>query len=180
MLRPPPAAINVLELLPAALPEAWSDGATTAGALAEVLSRKLGLPLPWKTVREAIGSALNARYLETAAAWPCDYSAAAQVALREKKAEPVKPKPGSPGTGETAAPPPRGRFKIAEAELQINELQDLAEVAPELLNLAAGQTPLRFFVQIRLGDGQTAPLPELIEKIDAVLAQVKDDWRVAD
>jgi hypothetical protein len=86
---------------------------------------------------------------------------------------------GSPGTGETVAPPPRGRFKIADAELQINELQDLAEVAPELLNLAAGQTPLRFFVQIRLGDGQTAPLPELIEKIDAVLAQVKDDWRVA-
>lgn len=144
-LRPPPPAINVLELLPAALPEAWSDGPTTALAIAEALSRKVGLPLPWQTVREAIGGALRAHYLEVEGGWPCEYAAARQVMLREKKAESVKLKSGLYGTGETVAPP-QTSFKIAEAELPIHELQDLAEVAPELLHLAAGQTPLRFFV----------------------------------
>lgn len=175
MLRPPPAAINVLELLPAALADAWNDSRTTGLAIAEALSRKTGQPLPWKIVRDAINGALRAHYLEVEGGWPCEFSAA-QVALREKKA--VPPKPGRPGTGETVSPPPQALFKIAEAELQIHELQDLAEVAPELLNLAASQTPLRFFVQIRLGDGQTAPLPELVEKIDTVLAQVREDWRM--
>jgi hypothetical protein len=49
--------------------------------------------------------------------------------------------------------------------------------AHEPLKLCQAHPPLRFFVQIRLGDGQTAPLPELVEKIDAVLAHVKDGWR---
>jgi len=49
--------------------------------------------------------------------------------------------------------------------------------AHEPLKLCQTHPPLRFFVQIRLGDGQTAPLPELVEKIDAVLAHVKDGWR---
>jgi hypothetical protein len=176
-LRPPPAPINVLELLPAALPDAWNDGRTTALALAEGLSRKTGQPLPWQTVRDAITGAVRAHYLEVEGVWPCEFTTAQQVTLREKQAASVNPKPGIPGTGETVTPPPQARFKIADAELQIHELQDLAEAAPELLNLAAGQTPLRFFVQIRLGDGQTAPLPELVEKIDAVLAHVKDGWR---
>ena len=178
ILRSPPAALNVLELLPAALPDAWNDSRTTGLAIAEALSRKAGLPLPWKIVRDVIDGALRAHYLEVEGGWPCEFSAAQQVILREKQAASAKPKPGIPGTGETVPPPPQTSFKIAEAELQIHELQDLAEVAPELLNLAASQTPLRFFVQIRLGDGQTAPLPELVEKIDTVLAQVREDWRM--
>lgn len=45
-LRPPPPAINVLELLPATLPTAWNNGATTAAAIIEALSQKISLPLP--------------------------------------------------------------------------------------------------------------------------------------
>ncbi|MFZ1640475.1 MAG: DUF499 domain-containing protein [Candidatus Contendobacter sp.] len=175
-LRTPPAPINTLELLPANLPEAWADGVATVATMAEVLSRKTGLPLPWKTVRDAISSALSARHLRVEGMWPCEYHAAAQVTVREQPG----PGPKPPGTGEIVTPPLKTAFKIAETELQAREIQDLAEAVSKLLDLsAAGQTPLRFFVEIRLGDGQTEPLPELVEKISAVLAQVKDGWRMA-
>lgn len=44
----PPSAINVLGLLPAALPEAWANDQTTVAAIAQALSTKIGLPLPGK------------------------------------------------------------------------------------------------------------------------------------
>ena len=179
VLLTPPAPVNALELLPANLPEAWADGAATAATLAEALSRKTGLPLPWKTVRDAIDSALSARYLQVeGGAWPCEYHAAAHVRLQERKVEPVKPPPP-----DTASYPPKPTYKIhvavAEAQLAANEVQDLGEAIPALLALlAASQTPLRFTVRLELGDGQTTPSTELIEKIDAVLSKVQDGWRL--
>ena len=171
-LRPPPPAINVLELLPATLPTAWNNGATTAAAIIEALSQKISLPLPWKTVRDAINGAVQANFLEVEGIWPCEAATAAQVTLREK------PQPGGfTGTREALTPPRKTTFKIAEAELQTHEIQDLAEAASELLSLSAvGQTPLRFFIQIRLGDGHTNPQDEQIEKINAVLEKVKKGW----
>ena len=178
VLRTPPAPVNTLELLPANLPAAWADGATTAATIAEALSRKTGLPLPWKTVRDAIDSALSARYLRVeGGAWPCEYHAAAHVRLQERKVEPVGPPP------DTASYPPKPTYKIhvavAETQLAANEVQDLGEAIPALLALlAASQTPLRFTVRLELGDGRTTPPTELIEKIDAVLSKVQDGWRL--
>ena len=177
-LRLPPSAINVLELLPAALPEAWANDQTTVAAIAQALSTKNSLPLPWKTVCDAINGALRANYLELEGTWPCEVAAAAQVTLREKQnPEPTKTK--QPGTGETITPPLKTTIRSAEAELQIYEIQNLAEAVSELSELsAAAQIPLRFFMQICIGDEQTKPSNEHIEKINAVLMNIKEGWRI--
>ena len=74
------------------------------------------------------------------------------------------------GTGETITPPLKTTIRSAEAELQIYEIQNLAEAVSELSELsAAAQIPLRFFMQICIGDEQTKPSNEHIEKINAVL-----------
>ena len=147
-------------------------------AIAQALSTKNSLPLPWKTVCDAINGALRANYLELEGTWPCEVAAAAQVTLREKQnPEPTKTK--QPGTGETITPPLKTTIRSAEAELQIYEIQNLAEAVSELSELsAAAQIPLRFFMQICIGDEQTKPSNEHIEKINAVLMNIKEGWRI--
>ena len=175
-LRPPPAPINVLELLPAALPDAWNDGRTTALALAEGLSRKTGQPLPWQTVRDAIHGAVRAHYLEVEGGWPCEYAAARQVTLREKK-DSSKTKPP------TIDDPAKSRYRkyIANAEMELapHEIQDLGDAIPELMDLsAAHQTPLRFVVRIECGDGQMELPERWLDQINSVLEKVKEGWRM--
>jgi hypothetical protein len=175
-LRPPPPAVNVLELLPGALPEAWNDGAATAWNLAEALSQKTGLPLPWRTVREAIDGALRAHYLELEGVWPCEFAAARQVVLREKKDFP-KPKPP------TIDDPSKTRYRrfIASAEMELasHQIQDLSDALPDLMDWsAARQIPLRFVVRIECGDGRMELPDEVLEPINAVLEKVKEGWKM--
>lgn len=75
----PPPPIPSTDVLPAAVPDAWSGGETTAVGVAAALSRKLGMPLPWATVREAIDGAIRARLVERTAdsgPWPCELAGA--------------------------------------------------------------------------------------------------------
>jgi hypothetical protein len=174
VLRPPPPAINVLELLPAALPGAWVNGQATVEAVAQALSQKLGQPLPWKTVCAAINGALQASYLEVDGAWPCERAVAAQVTLREKKTAPipkivVDPTPVIYGI----------KIASAEVELKTDEVQDLAEVMPQLKALQATDTfPMRLFVRIECGDGKTALTDDLLGQINAMLAKVQETWQL--
>ena len=76
-LSVPPPMLNVLNILPANLPTAWSGDETNALAIATALSQKDGKTLPWKTVKDVIGASLQARYTKLAdgsAPWPCDLS----------------------------------------------------------------------------------------------------------
>src|SRR5581483_615415 len=78
-LQSPPPPIPATDLTPANLPEVWTDGATTALAMAVALSKKAGINLPWATVRDAIDGAIRARVVELAldsAPWPCEFAAA--------------------------------------------------------------------------------------------------------
>ena len=76
-LQPPPTSISANDVLPSTLPNAWGGEETTAHAVAEALSAKLGKPLPWATVRAAIDGACRGRLLERtedSGPWPCDYA----------------------------------------------------------------------------------------------------------
>jgi hypothetical protein len=57
------------------LPEAWTGEATTARAIAESLSAKLGKPLPRATIRAALDGAIQARLVvertADAGPYPC-------------------------------------------------------------------------------------------------------------
>src|SRR5260370_20720150 len=74
-----------LEVLREGVPEAWSNGPTTALTLSASLSNKAGKTLPWAVIREAISGAVQSRFIELtldSAPWPCDYAGAAAVKLR--------------------------------------------------------------------------------------------------
>jgi len=172
VLRSPPPAINVLEILPAALPDAWANSQTTVEAIAQALSQKLGQPLPWKTVCAAINGALQANYLEVDGAWPCERAVAAQVMLREKKTAPLKI---TPTVDYVQKPAYHIQTVAAEIELTTHEIQNLADVIPELMALQATHAfPMRLFV----GDRAKKLSDDLLAQINAVLEKANETWQL--
>jgi hypothetical protein len=151
----PPEPIPAAELLPANLPDAWSDGRSTALSIASALSNKHGHNLPWTTVSTAITSAINARFIELvdgSATWPCDYPAAATVNLKEAPAGAAGGGGGGAGGGGPKPPLPTPGVLVGSSELEPHELQDLADNIQKILDVKA-QTgvPIRFHLRIEVG-----------------------------
>ncbi len=87
-LHRPPADIPATAVLPQNMPVAWTEGITTAAALATALSASHGQQLPWPTVAAAIDNALRGRFVERtedSGPWPCEWPGAAGVRLRVPK-----------------------------------------------------------------------------------------------
>lgn len=162
-LQAPPAPISTMDLLPERLPEAWSDGATTAIAISAALSRRAGKVLPWLSVREAIDGAFRARLLERtvdSGPWPCELTGAPAVKLRL----PVEPPP--------PPPPPLGGAFVAEADLRPGQIQDLAEVVADLTRAAAGHD-LKFHLRIELG-GEEPPPDKAVQEVNKILKPISE------
>jgi len=164
-LASPPPPIPVADVLPENLPSAWSSGETTALALVTTLSQRSGYVVPWSRARTAIDGALSSRFIalaEGSAAWPSDFGSAgaARFRLLEGTEHPTPP------------PPPTGL--VAEAQLEPEQIQDLAEKLPDLLHAAAG---LELRLQLRVELGGT-PQPTVLEKIGRVLREVSEKLRL--
>jgi len=172
-LRPPPAPIPAPEVLPANLPNAWQGQETTALSIATALSQKAGQTLPWKTVRDAIGGALQARFIslaEGSGAWPCELTAARAVKLK-----PVTGEGGGGSSGGDEDQPPRANVLSARAEFSPSQIQDLADSIPRLLEMRAkANVPMRFFVRLELGDGTNSVAPGVTADFNRILAEVKE------
>jgi hypothetical protein len=88
-------------------------------------------------MRQAIDAAMASRWLELAsgsAPWPCEFGGAAAVTLRQPAAGGgVTEPPSGPGF----APRPPGAYH-ASAALDPSAFQDLVEVLPDLIKIAAG------------------------------------------
>ena len=171
-LMPPPLPIPATDVLPTTLPGAWPGGETTAVAISAALSQKAGETLPWSVVREAIDGAIQARYLETtldSGAWPCDLNGANAVKLRVPAgAAEVPPQP--------PVQPVQPGVRVGEAELKLNEIQDLADVAGELKSAVVGLN-LTVTVRIELS-GDQPPSDGIVEKVNRVLSAVSKDIRL--
>ncbi len=176
ILRDPPAMIAAAEILPENLPDAWSEGQATALSITTAVSQRFGHTMPWKTVKDVISASINARFMEldgTSEDWPCDYPAARSVKL--KVASAPAGGPGVGGIGPTAS----SKCLIAHAELEPSEIQDLADIIPSLLELKARfNTPLKFQVQIELGDGKEKPSEETAKEVNKLLKDLKDGFEV--
>ena len=171
-LRPPPNPIAVDELMPSSIPDAWSEGKTNALAIATALSNMRGVALPWSSVQTAIESAIRTRWLEVSedgAEWPADLAGAQHVVLQAPTTNGIRER------GKPYGQPPKGVL-IAEAPLEANGIQDLADQIPDMAQAAVGSA-LKFNVRIELG-GDTAPDPEVVEKINALLSEVSDDLKL--
>ena len=181
-LRAPPAIISATAILPENLAAAWKDGKTNGLAIATALSQQEGRTLPWKTVRDVIGAALQARFIalaEGSAPWPCE-----MVTANALKLEPVQERPGAiapdggvPGgwTGIAA----ESRCAVAEAELEAVEFQDLADLIPELLEIKNQENlPLTFRVRIEFGDTHKAPSAEAATAVNKLLESAKKGFKL--
>jgi len=173
ILLPPPARLSTMDVLPDRLPEAWKSETTTAMAISAALSSKYGRPLPWKIVQTALDGAFQAHYLERtidSKSWPCDYGDAQWIKVRVPQGVTPPPVPGG-ATGGYPPPVPAGK-RIAEAEIQPNELQDLAEIMGELLS-AAGEYDLKFHLRVEIDEKVPA---EVVEKLNQLLDNVNDKF----
>jgi hypothetical protein len=167
----PPAAIAPAEILPENLPGAWKNKLASALSIATALSVRGGKTLPWKTIRDAINGAVQARFLELAPEsheWPCDFPSAKFVTLRVPESLPPPP-----------PPPPRKGVIFAEADLEPSQVQDLGDIVPKLLAIKAkANAPIRFHVRVELGDENTRPSEEAAKEANALLKGVKEDFQL--
>jgi len=173
-LHEPPPVFTAAELLPQNLPDAWKDEKATALAISTALSQKAGKTLPWKTIRDVITGAINARFIalaDSAATWPCEFSSAGAVEFE------VYSGGARPGGGSGPAPSPN--VLVAVADLEPSEIQDLADAIPQLLDIKAqSNLPLRFNVHVHVGDGSAVPPQERVTEINSVLETIRDGWKL--
>jgi hypothetical protein len=173
LLHAPPQSVSALEVVEQNLSEAWSNGTTTALAISTALSKKVGKTLPWATVREALDGALRARLLERttdSGPWPCDYVGAEAIKLQtphelEREYPPISTPPQlAPG------------MLVAEAELRLNELQDLADSIADIRQAAVG-FDLKFRLRLELS-GAFRPPDDVVAKINRLLQDISEHLRL--
>ena len=171
--RPPPERIPVDEIMDESIPDAWRDKTTNALAVATALSTKHGATLPWPTVRAVIEDAIRAHWVELStedAAWPCELAGARYVNLTV----PSDDKPGGGHRQPHAGTRPG--VLTAEAVLEANGIQDLADQIPEIAKAAVGND-LKFNVRVEFG-GADSPLEEAVARINDLLSDVSDTLRL--
>ena len=129
------------------------------------------MTLPWSTMQAAMEDAIRARWIEPRdgdAPWPCDLAGARHVVFRVPSA--------GPGGVAPVTPKPPGLL-VAEAVLEANGIQDLADQVPDIAKAAVGNN-LRFNLRVEFG-GETAPDPDAVEKINDLLSEVSDKLKLA-
>ena len=173
ILRPPPERIEVAELMADAIPDVWKNDQTNALAITTALSAQRGMTLPWHTVKSAIDDGIRARWIELSDSnitWPCDLNGAKHVDLQIPQDQKVRENEKG-----RYQPTPSGML-TAEAALEANGIQDLADQIPDIAKASVGKN-LKFNVRIEFS-GETPPNPEQVQKINELLAEVSDDLKL--
>ena len=124
-------------------------------------------------MRAVIDDAIRAHWIEldaAGAAWPCDFAGARHVLL-------VVPAGDTTGArGRQPDKTARPGLLAAEAILEANGIQDLADQIPEITKAAIGND-LKFSVRVEFG-GEEPPSAEAVDRFNALLADVSDTLRL--
>jgi hypothetical protein len=142
------APLQIDQLMQDTLPGAWKDGQTNALALSVALSTKTGQSVPWTVLRRGIDDAIKSRWIELVSGsspWPCEMATASAVMLKQPTASGGKPE-------QPPVSKPKGAY-TSSAALEASALQDLVDVLPDIIKVAAG-VPLQFQLSVTLGGGQ--------------------------
>ena len=160
VLYPKPELLGAQELVEEVLPGAWRGGTANGIALAQALSQARGRTLPWGLVRESIRAGVESRWLEVAedsGPVSCGYDDAGNLRL--------------------ARPAPDGKLPPLPVEpvgegvvLEGSQIQDLADLVPNLLAASAGNE-LRFHARVALGEEASS---EVRTALDEMLAKVSE------
>ena len=160
VLHPKPELVGAQELVEEVLPGAWKDAKANGIALAQALSQARGTTLPWGLVRESIRAGVESRWLEVAedsGPVSCGYEDAGNLRLA---------RPASGGAPPPLPPEPAGGGTALEG----SQIQDLADLVPDLLAASAGNE-LRFHVRVALGEEASS---EVRTALDQMLAKVSE------
>jgi hypothetical protein len=162
--KAPPQPIAPVDLLPEALPAAWTDGSTTGREVYDALVEQHKEKLPWPLIELAISSAVQARILEpiSGVRWPLEFSEANRTEFR-------LPGPKEP---REQVHEQRPNVRVARAELGVDELQDLADIAGEIQSAAAGHG-IRFRIEVEVGTGEPVP-SQVFESVSELLQGVSE------
>ncbi|MGQ0750242.1 MAG: DUF499 domain-containing protein [Betaproteobacteria bacterium] len=166
-LLQPPAPVSPTELLPDRLPPAWNDGHSTAHTMHLAISSQRGRTLPWIVLKSALDDAFRLGLLERtidSKDWPTDLAGAQGVKIR--LTQPAQQPGATTAYG----------AKVATAELETNEIQDLSDNVADIRKAAAGQR-LQFRVSVELGENASVP-QGIIDEVNALLAKVKSGWKL--
>src|SRR5690606_40955615 len=83
----------------------------------------------------------------------------------------------SGGTGGAGPTPPNVR--VAAADFEPSQIQDLGDLIPTLLEIKAkAKIGMKFQVRLELGDGTTPPSDEVVSEINERLKELGDEFRV--
>ena len=179
-LQVPPSPIPAASILPENMGTAWQGGLTTALAIATAVSQQAGTTLPWKTVRDVIDGAIQARFIalkDNSAPWPCDLSAANTVKI---KVAATSADSSGAGTGTSGGRSTPANVRVAAAEFEPSQMQDLGDLVPALLAVKArAKVGIKFHVRLELGDGTTPPSDDAVNEINSLLKDLGDDFRLA-
>ena len=159
-LLPPPPAIAPQDLTPEALPDAWENGETNAAVVVRALSHKQGAAVPWGLVRDGLREAVRSRWLETARGngETVEFDHAGAWCLRV---------PQGADTSRVAKP------QAANVEVAAHQVQDLAEVIPQLLAASAGHE-----LGFRLGVALGTSAPDAVRReVDRLLGEVAPELK---
>ena len=160
-LQARPERVPASALMDDALPGAWQEGATNGADLTRALSHARGEAMPWGLVRESIADGVDSRWLEIrdgdAEILHRAYREAGRLVL-ERPSQ-------APGPG--PAPPPVAPGAPA-TNIEGHQVQDLADLVPELLEASAGYQ-LEFRVQVVLNDAPEEVRTQVEQLIDARL-----------
>jgi hypothetical protein len=128
--------------------------------------------LPWSTIRAALDGAFRTRLIERAegaGVWPCDYAGAGAVSIQL----PGEKHSGGTGTTPAVSAASRPDTRVSpELVLKANQLQDLNDIIPELLRVAAGHE-LTFTVSVAV-KGSQRPKDDVVQSVNALLTQVDE------
>jgi hypothetical protein len=167
LLRPP-TRLRAMDLLPGALPTAWSGTPqkTTVGKLFAELKGLKGRAWPTLQFIEVLNEAVNQGVL-TRGATGSGFTSVNSDSAREL----TLPAPGT--STATPKPAPTGAKETTEATLDLAQLQTFVEeAAPALTKLFAGATP-EFVVKVRLKGKTSASL----STANDVLKKFNEEWR---
>ena len=166
-LQARPERVPASALMDDALPGAWQEGATNGADLTRALSHARGEAMPWGLVRESIAAGVDSRWLEIrdgdAEILHRAYRDAGRLVLERPSRVPgpgPAPPPVAPGSPATPGAP--------ATNLEGHQVQDLADLVPELLEASAGYQ-LEFRVQVVLNDAPDEVRAKVEQLIDARL-----------
>jgi hypothetical protein len=174
LLLPTPEPIVAAAILEGNIPAAWKDNKATVAGMLSQLSFQRGKPVPWYLLQQAVDGALRARLVELeagSASWPCDPSTASKIFLKA-----VCGSSGGSGGVPHGESTNQNRISL-HANLQPNELQDLAEELGRIMDLQAKHgVKIRFNLTVEM-TSENALKPEAAAELRHAMSFSTGKWQ---